>query len=342
MCYSAKGDSAQVVAYDLKNRIFCYKEISKINYKKFEDFYKLKKTDAEHFFRSIKNLVSNQPINLVDCNLFKEKINDDKLVDLFLLKLNIPKSIASNHYDKVEYFEFISNCSLYYIFYYLKDKIKDSKDFASIFKYFNDFKKKIKNYSFLNNYNKGIVIMEFSYWMKNSNNIDKFKNVKFDYFVRNNCGKHSILKSALLFLENFIEIMDDKNPFLEPLIFIDSGNYIYNNDNAYGYGLISKELLKSHLKNIIPEVIFVYNDINATEDIAFSNKANGAVELNLASNFLSQINDISLNKDIEDDEIRENLSLKLVLIFLHEVFGNKKGGFSTRGDFLNSPRIFFF
>ena len=340
LCYSAKGDSAQVVAYDLKNRIFCYKEISKINYKKFEDFYELKKTDAEHFFKSIKNLV-NQPINLVDCNLFKEKINDDKLVDLFLLKLNIPKSIASNRYDKVEYFEFISNCSLYYIFYYLKDKIKDSKDFASIFKYFNDFKKKIENDSSLNNYNKGIVIMEFSYWMKNSNNIDNFKNIKFDYFVRNNCGKHSILKSALLFLESFIEIMDDKNPFLEPLIFIDSGNYIYNNDNAYGYGLISKELLKSHLKNIIPEVIFVYNDINAIEDIAFSNKANGAVELNLASNFLSQINDISLNKDIEDDEIRENLSLKLVLIFLHEVFGHKKGGFSTRGDFLNSPRIFF-
>ena len=148
--------------------------------------------------------------------------------------------------------------------------------------------------------------------------INYFKAIKFNYFIRNKCDKNYPLQLSLLFFENFIEKIDDKSPYLEPLILIDSGTYQYNNNTAYGYGLISKELLKSHLKNLIPKIIFVYNDKNISDDIALANKANGAVEINLASNFLSQFNNIANNRDIQDNKLRDNLCLKLVLIFIHE------------------------
>ena len=252
--------------------------------------------------------------------MFKDKINDEALNDLFLLKLNVPKSIASKYYNKEEYFNFICNCSLYYILSYLKDKISDPKIYLSIFKFFTDFKSEILKDSSLNYYNKSIVMMEFSYWMKNIENPAKFHNIKFKYYVRNKCKKNSILNSSLSFLEEFIDKLDENSPFLEPLIFIDSGYYIYNNDIVYGHGLISKELLKSHLKNVIPEVIFVYNDQKEIDDIALSNKANGAIELNLACNFFSKFKNISLDENVEDDKLRKNLSLKLVFVFLHEIF----------------------
>ena len=49
----------------------------------------------------------------------------------------------------------------------------------------------------------------------------------------------------------------------------------------------------------------------------------------------------SLNKIIDNNIIKDNLSLKLVLILLNKVFAHKKGGFITNGDFVNSPNIFF-
>ena len=44
-------ESSQIIAYDLKNGIYFYKQISPINYKKFFDFYDLRKDEAEQFVK---------------------------------------------------------------------------------------------------------------------------------------------------------------------------------------------------------------------------------------------------------------------------------------------------
>ena len=82
-------------------------------------------------------------------------------------------------------------------------------------------------------------------------------------------------------------------------------------------------------------MLFFYSDKESSDDIAISNKANGGVSINLASQFFCKYNEPSLNKKIDNNIIRDNLSLKLVLILFHKVFAYKKG------DFVNSPNIFF-
>ena len=93
--------------------------------------------------------------------------------------------------------------------------------------------------------------MEFSYLLKNIWNKDKFKNINFNYFIINKCDDNSPLKLSLLLFDTFIDNIDDNSPFLEPLLLIHSGTYKYKNNTVYGYGLLSKELLKSYLKSII-------------------------------------------------------------------------------------------
>ena len=77
--------------------------------------------------------------------------------------------------------------------------------------------------------------------------------MEFKYYNTNNLEKETPLESAITFLVNFIKNLDETSPFIYPLLLIDSGNYIYGKENAYGYGLTNYEILKSHLKNAIPD-----------------------------------------------------------------------------------------
>ena len=328
-------DSSQVIAYDLNNRILFNKSISPINYKKFFDFYDLRKDDAENFVNSIKNLINNTNIKLLQYDILKKKIKNDELLDLFIMKFNLPKAIILRYYNKEEYFNFISNCSLYYIFSNLKDIINNCEIFASIFKYFEQYKNKIKNDINLNFYHKSIAIMEFSHWLKTMGSIDKFKEINFTYYCCNICEENSPIKSSLLFLEKFIKDLDNGSPFLEPLILIDSSTYIYNNNFAFVYGLASKEILKKHLLNIIPDVLFFYSNKETSNDYALSNKANSVISINLGSRLFSNYNGLSLNKKIDNDIIRDNLSLRLVFILLQEVFSYKKEEFREKNNIMS-------
>ena len=91
------------------------------------------------------------------------------------------------------------------------------------------------------------------------------------------------MEAAITFLDNFIKNLDEQSPFIYPLILIDSGNYIYGQENAYGYGLINHEILKSHLQNAIPDIIITINDQEDSSDQGISNKKLGSVKLNLAT-----------------------------------------------------------
>ena len=85
--------------------------------------------------------------------------------------------------------------------------------------------------------------MEFTYLMKNIKNVEKFKKIEFTYYNLNILEEESPLFIANTFLKKLIEDLDDISPFIYPLIWIDSGNYDYSGENAFGYGLTNKEIL---------------------------------------------------------------------------------------------------
>ena len=48
---------------------------------------------------------------------------------------------------------------------------------------------------------------------------------------------------------------------------INSLIYIYKNKSMYGYGMISEDLLKARLKDILPEIIITYYDESGESEV---------------------------------------------------------------------------
>ena len=88
-----------------------------------------------------------------------------------------------------------------------------------------------------------MIMIEFSCVMGTKENFDEFKKIKFKYYNIKKIEVGSPLYLSLQFLKNFIEKLDDESPFIYPLILIDSGNFTFNTENVYGFGLTSKEIL---------------------------------------------------------------------------------------------------
>ena len=137
------SDSTQIIEYDLENLIIFHKVISKINYDTFSEFFNKMKDEAKRIIDSIEFLLNNYKI--LDYILIKDKLKNEEILDLFLLKIDFPKLILLKQCNKEKHFEFIFNCSLYYILYFLKDMIDNPKVVKSKCDYLNNIKIKIKN-----------------------------------------------------------------------------------------------------------------------------------------------------------------------------------------------------
>ena len=175
--------------------------------------------------------------------------------------------------------------------------------------------------------------------------IQEEKEIKkiYQYFIKNKerLEKDSPLYNAIEFLDNFIEDLNEKSPFIYPLKLIDSGNFTFGKKDVYGLGLITKDNLKSHLKNVLPDVIIIINDEESKHDQASTNKALGSTILNLSSGLLSYLKNVELDKKIKEQD-NNNITLILFLELFHELFGHKKGGYSQKAKrLLLSPNAFY-
>ena len=333
--YVSTHKSAQIYCADLEKRLFFSRQISPINYNKFFEMYDNYNDDSEKFLRNIQNMLDS---NLFSYELYKTYFNKKKLEDILYIKLNFPKNILKNKYNKSEYFEFVSSCCLYRIL----PRINEEKEIKSIYKYFKEFKKKLENDSNLEYYMKTIIMVEFSCILYIKGNLEKFKSINFKYYNIKDAAKNSPLYNSNQFLKTFIDKLDDQSPFFYPLSLIDSGNFCYNNENTYGLGLINKNILKSHLINILPDILIVINDEEENEDQAIANKALGSTVINLASQFLSPLKNVEINKELKDQEFSDKITLILFIEFFHEILGHKKGGYSQKSNnILSSPNVFY-
>ena len=334
MQLSPQEGSSQISVFDLENRIFFYKAVLPQQFDSFFNDYDKYEKDANCFLDEIGEFIKKKKFNLSE---YKELFRQDKLMQIIFHKYNLPKKILENEYNKQKYFDFIFKSALYFVMCSLTDE----NEIKSIYNYFIDYKEKIENDLNLEYYMKNTIIIEFAFLLKKKG-LEKFKKLNFKYYNTKLLEKDTILGAAKIFLEDFIKDIDETSPFIYPLILIDSGNYIYDAQNAYGYGLINKEILKSHLINIIPDIIITNNDNEETNIQALANIALGSVKLNLESKFLSPLKDYELNKKMENIDIYSNLILALFITLFHEILGHKKGGYSSKKDNIcNSPNVFY-
>ena len=332
----SENKSIQIYIIDLEKNLFFRKEITTINYNEFFKFYEENYISTKDFFEDARNMLDS---NIkFDKSSFRSLFKNNELVNIFFIKFNLPNNILHEKYNNKEYFEFISSCCLYHVLYPLEEE----NEIKNIYQYFIKFKSELEKDSNLENYMRNLIILEFSYIFESKKNLLKFEKINFTYYNRKHLEKDSPLYNAFEFLEKFIEDLDEKSPFIYPLILIDSGNFFYKKKDVYGLGLINKEILKSHLKNILPEILIFIDDEEEYYDQGSTNKVLGITVLNLASKYLSSLKKITVDKKITDLNINNNAALILFILLFHEILGHNRGGYSPKSNnFLLSPNVFY-
>ena len=146
-----------------------------------------------------------------------------------------------------------------------------------------------------------------------------------DYCRYDNLNKDSPLFYAYKFLKEFIINLDYDSQFYYPLLLIDgdSFNYKYEKNGCfkfitiYGFNMLSLEEIKTHLKNMIPNIIIFHPDLSE-DTFAITNPINGNIILNehhfKRKNILQNVNKESISKD----------TFIVSKIMMQELFGNKK------------------
>ena len=252
------------------------------------------------------------------------------------MKFNLPRNILKKYFNDIKYFKFASHCSLFYILNEFMAKKKSSAEIVKVYDLFIEQMENIEKDNNLENYLKMIIIIEIGIIIGECENADRFKSLNFSYHLVNKFQPNSIGDSAMIFLKSFIDSLNEKSPFYFPLTHIDSGEFTYKGDNIYGYGLLNKDMLINHLKDILPEVICTYFDKEDTDE-GLTNKASGCVTINLALIFKS-FEEVNIDKEIKDEIILDNYAFKMVILLFHEIFGHKKTGYNSE---INSPNRFF-
>ena len=107
---------------------------------------------------------------------------------------------------------------------------------------------------------------------------------KIHYFHKENIEINSPLYYAYEFLDDFIENLNYNSCFYYPLLSIDGGyfNYNYRKNNgveylsSFGFNMLSLDMIKYHLKNMIPDVIiwskYLPKDKNAITNPLFEKR----------------------------------------------------------------------
>ena len=337
--FSGPGNSSQICVFDLENIIHFSKPILPQQFDLFFKKYDELKENAKYFWKECENFF-NKNENKFNYNEYKNLFIQNELIKILFYKYNFPKIILKEKYNKKEYFDFISSCALYLIMKILKKE----EDIKYTYKYFIEYKNDLEKDLNLENYMRNIIIMELALEIAEKRDIEEFKKLEFKYYIKNKLEKDSPLETAINFLDNLIKDLDEKSPFIYPLILIYSGYYSYGKEDAYGFGLINNEILKSLLQNDIPEIVITINDekIN-TDKISLNKKLKlDSVKLNLASKILSQLKNYKIDKKEEDKNIKNNLGLILFISLFHQILGFDKDLYSSNtDDNYKSPNVFY-
>lgn len=336
----SRDTSAQISCFDVKNKIFPYKECIQIENDKFFEFYRDNNEISLNIFDIIKNYFQKSEKSVKFEELKAYVKNCEFLIDIFFIKLNIPKFILQTDYSDQKYFNFVSICSLILVFNELfEDKTFTSASAEELYNYFMDYKNNLESDN-CNNFIKNFVIMEFAYNLRKAKNVSEFKKLNFKYHITNRLKENSPLKEAIIFLHKFIKELDGKSPFYYPLVLIDSGVYTFDNKKIYGYGLNSIELLKKHLEDIMPEVLITIEDPDIF-DLGITNVELGSIVLNLNKIFKS-LNIIDISESIEEEKKRKKYAFSILLTLFHELCGHKKDSYNIKSDEIpNSPYYFY-
>ena len=92
-------------------------------------------------------------------------------------------------------------------------------------------------------------------------NIKKYEDCKLKYIKKKDIKSKSVFGISFHFFLLLIEKLNSKSYLFYPLLLLDCGLYqTKEREPIYGFNLETCSHLKSHLKELIPDVFFIYDE----------------------------------------------------------------------------------
>jgi len=227
-------------------------------------------------------------------NLIESKQEDDKIYMNLLEETKIIK-IKDNYSRRKDILNKIFNDNdneLYDLFHvYILWLICDFKYFPEkddecnipiyiIYKYINEFYEKYKKDKDLLNYQRILLFYSNLIYFIRIGDIEKYKKTDLKYIKVKNVHKNSVFGLSFKFLENFIDNLNSKTELFYPFLLLDNGLFYHNDKFSYGFDFESCAQIKDNLRNLIPEVFFIYKKDSLNEEKEFNYKGMKTVFLN--------------------------------------------------------------
>ena len=216
----------------------------------------------------------------------------------------------------------------------------------TIFNIFNYFEKFYKTYLIDENllpYQKVLLFCSNVAFFTSCKDITNYEKSELEYINLKNLSPNSVFGLSIKFLNDFIDNINSKSYLFYPLLLLDSGLY-YNDkgETTYGFDFESCDNLKEHLKDVLPDVFFIYKEDEKLDPLnekkGFNYKGYKTIFLNKSS----VLKGYNGNPQKEEENIikRKHYAVRVSKLFMHESFGHNKFIYQKMPG-LDSPNHFY-
>ena len=204
-----------------------------------------------------------------------------------------------------------------------------------------NIKKELKKETNLSMYEKVRVIYTLFevLLMKNSmfKNINELEKLNIRYLITSKKEENSIIDKCYKYYFSFVNSISEDSAIFPYLLNIDSGCGYYNKEPVYTFDLKNLNMIKSHLKQVFPQVIILCYIENG--EVALTDSEFGGIIIN--EFYLTKLKNIDYNSSSSkiQEEQKDDIAMNLFLELIHEASGHKKYALSE--EEVNSPKKIF-
>jgi len=339
---SKKSNSYHYSFYDISKKYIISKEINIIQKLNMEKYY----NKNSYLFKKCSNDISNYSLELqknpktkFDISQLKQLIPkyQNQFSDIIDLNLNLPCEKLNQLLNKEKYLDFFYHISkLEMLLVLLKCKDINRENFLDLLEYLETTYKQLLSNNNLLEYEKILLLLNYTGLFNDIQSCEKFKNIYFHYIKIAQAEENSPVKLAKNFLDNFVENLNEESPSYFNLIEINSDYGFFEKNKMFLFDMISLEDLKIHLHSSIPTVFGLFS-LEESSIYAVTNSISGAISINEKKLF-ENTERIDIGKNIlkEKECQSKNIAMRISEELMHECFGHKK--FQFHSNFCNKPK----
>ena len=301
------------------------------------NFLREKKGVLLDFYNKMTYLIETKQENVEIYKTLLAEIEISRIKDNFSRRKDILEKVFKDNelYDLFHIYILWFICE---VKYFPKQDEECNIPIDIIYKYINEFYEKYKKDQDLLNYQRILLFYSNSIFFIRIGDVEKYKKTELEYIKVNKAQKNSVFGVSFKFLEDFIDNLNSKSELFYPLLLLDNGLFYHNEKPSYGFDFESCDKVKNHLRNLIPDVFFVYKIDSINEEKGFNYNEMKTVFLNK----LTVLNNYKGNPKNEDSntKIVKHYAMRISKLFMHECFRDNKFLYQQKIG-IDSPRYFF-